>query len=216
MGSQRGGVEANAGNHPYDALTGRVIRLGMAPPDGILPSTKPHHDAWTEYGRQQSVLGFWSRVEPNEAGCWIWTGTRDRRNYGRWSSPYWNGVHAHRLAWEMLRGMPAPRSSGLELDHLCHNDDLSCYGGDACPHRPCVNPDHLAEVSIAQNRETRRRRLTTECRHGHPMSGSNLYVNPNTGQRTCRTCVREATERWLDKGNNRERQNAMRNQRRAS
>lgn len=30
----------------------------------------------------------------------------------------------------------------------------------------------------------------THCANGHPYSGDNLYVNPNTGARACRACSR--------------------------
>jgi group I intron endonuclease len=29
----------------------------------------------------------------------------------------------------------------------------------------------------------------THCKHGHPLSGDNLHINPKTGQRVCRACV---------------------------
>jgi hypothetical protein len=30
----------------------------------------------------------------------------------------------------------------------------------------------------------------TQCVHGHPLSGENLYRNPWTGARSCRACAR--------------------------
>ena len=144
----------NADNAPNVALTGSLPVIGMTPPPGILRSTKPHHDKWTEHGYQNSIANFWSRVQPDEAtGCWIWSGARTEQNYGRCGgSPYWYEMLAHRRAWEMLRGRPAPKSSGLELDHLCHHDDPTCTAGKGCPHRPCVNPEHLRECSIDNRR----------------------------------------------------------------
>lgn len=35
----------------------------------------------------------------------------------------------------------------------------------------------------------------THCVNGHPLSGSNLYTNPNVGNRQCRTCVRASHAR---------------------
>lgn len=31
----------------------------------------------------------------------------------------------------------------------------------------------------------------THCKHGHPFDEVNTYINPASGQRVCRTCVRE-------------------------
>lgn len=38
----------------------------------------------------------------------------------------------------------------------------------------------------------------THCIHGHPFEGENLYVNPKTGARICKTCRRAAQARWVE------------------
>jgi hypothetical protein len=35
----------------------------------------------------------------------------------------------------------------------------------------------------------------THCKHGHPFDEANTYMNPASGQRVCRTCVREINRR---------------------
>ncbi|WP_375791707.1 HNH endonuclease signature motif containing protein [Actinoplanes campanulatus] len=93
-------------------------------------------------------------------------------------------VTAHRYSYESLIG---PIPDGLTIDHLCRN-------------RPCINPDHLEPVTQAENNrrvpvEVRRlsarvpRPPRTTCKHGHPLSGENLYVSPG-GHRACRTCAK--------------------------
>jgi hypothetical protein len=42
--------------------------------------------------------------------------------------------------------------------------------------------------------------LQTHCKHGHPLSGENLYVMPKTGTRVCRSCqARRASEYYARK-----------------
>lgn len=122
--------------------------------------------------------------EPN-SGCWIWTGSTDRGGYGkvRHLGRTWS---AHRLAFLIAEGYLPPRPSYhhprhgevLVLDHLCRN-------------RLCVNSEHLAVVTRAENirRGTSANREKTHCPQGHPYSGKNLYVC-SRGFRQCRTCNR--------------------------
>lgn len=83
----------------------------------------------------------------------------------------------HRLAWEEVRG---PIPAGLVIDHLCRN-------------RACYRIDHLEVVTQRENilrgeGATAVHARKTQCPQGHPYSGPNLYVEPSTGKRRCRTC----------------------------
>lgn len=118
---------------------------------------------------------FWVKVDA-EGDCWEWTAFRDSDGYGMFSPTKSHSVRAHRFAWELLIG---PIPDELTVDHRCRN-------------RGCVNPVHLEIVpnvvnvargygAAAQN--ARRDR----CIAGHPLSGRNLYIQPN-GKRMCREC----------------------------
>ena len=66
----------------------------------------------------KQVARFWAKVDKS-GECWIWTGYRNARGYGKASN---NGkiVLAHRLAWEIMHG-PIPPGK-----QVCHD----CPGGD--------------------------------------------------------------------------------------
>lgn len=122
---------------------------------------------------------FWSKVDLTEgmAACWEWTGSRFASGYGQ-SSALGSSHKAHRVAYELVVG---PIPDGLTLDHLCRN-------------RGCVNPSHLEPVSIRTNilrgaGPPALNAAKTECRHGHPLSPGNTYLNPR-GERQCRSCNR--------------------------
>ena len=128
---------------------------------------------------------FWSKVDddgPTAPGmssrCHVWTAADNGAGYGVLKL---NGrmVLAHRLAYELLVG---PIPTGLQIDHLCRN-------------RRCVNVEHLEPVTHRENAlrgvgASARNALKTHCPLGHAYAGSNLYVQPGTGARECRTCWR--------------------------
>jgi hypothetical protein len=82
-----------------------------------------------------------------DSDCLYWT-DHLVRGYGQFRIRKGKQVGAHVFYWEMING-PVPGE--LVLDHLCHPIDGSCPGGEACPHRSCVNPDHLAPISRGDN-----------------------------------------------------------------
>lgn len=131
------------------------------------------------------------RVSPS--GCWEWQGSCGKEGYGRL---FFNGSMslAHRVSYELFVG---PIPDGAQLDHCCHSDDLTCLGGDRCPHRRCVNPDHLEPVDRLENARRgragtvngQRQRGKTHCKRGHEFTPENTYRDV-TGRRHCRECAR--------------------------
>lgn len=97
---------------------------------------------------------------------------------------------AHVFAWEDANGREV--APGKVIDHLCHNADKSCPGGSSCPHRMCINPDHLEETTRGENvrRGRNPRRLATHCKNGHEFTEENTYWT-KAGWRQCVTCRRE-------------------------
>jgi hypothetical protein len=120
--------------------------------------------------------------------CWIWTSPSKTNGYGLF---WFEGrmAKAHCVSYSLFIGaIPA----GSELDHLCHAKDLACAGGNTCPHRACVRPDHLEPVTHLVNTYRSRsfasvNAAKTHCPQGHPYDTENTYVNPR-GRRICRIC----------------------------
>ena len=99
-------------------------------------------------GHPDPVQRFWSYVDrTGPGGCWIWTGTLEPSGYARFRDNY-TRTGVHRYAYELLVGQIP---DGLQLDHLCKV-------------RHCVNPDHLEQVTGAEN--TRRREDLRGSAHG--------------------------------------------------
>lgn len=139
---------------------------------------------------------FWEHVDKKgDDDCWQWTGRIEPNGYARFrpspdiSHPR-KGAHVFSFALASGRSV----TPGMTIDHLCH-DPATCSAGFKCPHRSCVNPRHLAEVSYAfnvlrGNGTGARNARKVNCQRGHPLNGDNLFINAN-GARVCITCRRE-------------------------
>lgn len=135
---------------------------------------------------------FWSKVDKQFLGCWLWRGSLVTKGYGKFKAKG-KTISAHRAGYQLLKGTVP---SGLTLDHLCRV-------------RSCVNPDHLEPVTAKENvlRGTGLTALSakkTHCIRGHELAGSNLLrSNLKRGERHCRTCANDwQREKWRAKNPN--------------
>lgn len=105
--------------------------------------------------------------------CWLWIGKTDKDGYGRINYLY-SEVGVHRLAAHLYRGLP--------LDSLL----LVCHK-DICPNKGCFNPDHTFDGTYSDNN------TKILCNRGH----DDWYVNPNNGNRYCKTCAFDSPSRVM-------------------
>lgn len=79
---------------------------------------------------------FWSKVDKSGT-CWLWLGGINQDGYGVFTTKTNNRGKtyvAHRVAYALAHG----REPEQVIDHICRT-------------RACVNPDHLRDVSNAEN-----------------------------------------------------------------
>ena len=145
-----------------------------------------------------------SKVIVQPDGCWRYTG-RLHVGYARLWGDHGKLILGHRLAYKTKRGK---LRADVILDHTCH-DPNTCPGGESCPHRACVNHDHVEKSTYKKNASgkravrnsseamrpaweaaARKNRAKTHCVNGHPRTEDNAYWH--RGYRKCLICHRAA------------------------
>lgn len=104
---------------------------------------------------------FWSKVDKGDGlGCWLWTGSKDRKGYGRFYMPDHGVTAAQRIGYLLENGHPIPQ-------HLngCHSCDTPA----------CVRGSHIFPGTQRDNARdmSRKGRGATGVRsgaHRHPES----------------------------------------------
>jgi hypothetical protein len=95
---------------------------------------RPCYITGREARRPSLETRFWKRVAKSE-GCWLWTGTRYKKGYGRFSYGRNSGILATHFAWQLAHG---PIPPDMKLCHTCDTPS-------------CVRIDHLFLGTSADN-----------------------------------------------------------------
>jgi hypothetical protein len=157
-----------------------------------------HYTRWYNHGDplggswpKTAEERFWPKVDRRgENECWPWLAYLNKDGYGQFVGG--GEVLSHRFAYISLVG---PIPEGLTLDHLCRN-------------RWCQNPKHLEAVTMRENARRgesipAQNARKTHCKHGHQLSGDNLYLYENGKQgrpsRRCKTCLRDNARRYAER-----------------
>jgi hypothetical protein len=130
-------------------------------------------------GMCSTLCRFMEKVTFAQDGCWLWTGSLKGDGYGSFNDQSTNIHSAHRWAFAHI-GVYRPLVDGLTLDHLCRV-------------RACVNPDHLQQVTHAENvRRSIGMNLRTHCEKAcHEFTPENTGWQAGGTKRFCRQCKRE-------------------------
>lgn len=124
--------------------------------------------------------------------CWPWTGGGWGDGYGAFNAGGTGSAGAHRYGFTQL---VRPLKPGETVDHICHNRDPHCPGGNTCEHRACQNPAHWEAVpgvvNVARGKSVPSANARkVKCKWGHDLTPENCYGYE--GRRVCKTCARLA------------------------
>lgn len=139
----------------------------------------------------QLVRRFWLKVDVRGLHeCHPWLGAITNHGYGNFRVRD-RSYQAHRLAYYWTDGIDP---GGLVVDHTCHNTS-DCVGGTECPHRRCMNYEHLEAITEGANILRGRapsalHARATHCPAGHPYDTQNTLIYD--GRRNCKTCRNQA------------------------
>lgn len=139
---------------------------------------------WSTRKERTAFQRLMARATELPNGCWEWTGADNGHGYGVTTFAGRRRMLVHRAFYELLVG---PIPEGQVIDHVCHNRDESCAGGESCRHRRCVNPEHLEPTTPEENSSRGVHGRKRQCPRGHAYDPANTYING--GRRFCRACM---------------------------
>lgn len=138
-----------------------------------------------------------SRTRRTETGCLEWEGYVDpETGYGV--------VYVGPSGFRMKRRSKAHRAS-YALAHGTTPEDILVL--HRCNNRLCISPEHLYLGDVVQNQLDKvasgygpnQHARKTQCTNGHEFTPENTKIDPVTGERICKACKRETTQRYRER-----------------
>lgn len=173
-----------------------------------------HYYRWRRHGSPHTVESnygvpamerFWHKVEPADGPsvlgtpCLLWTASTNGGGYATFFPEHGHRTQGHRWLFEQIHG---PLPEDVVLDHMCHNLDLTCMGGEGDSHRRCVELSHLVVATEQENINRGRSRQVLDaltaarvvCPNRHvypPLDQMPVRISELTGRRVrcCPTCL---------------------------
>jgi HNH endonuclease len=147
----------------------------------------------SRWNPQEPIDLVLSRTIIDESGCWLFQGRPNKNGY----ATVHKNLSVHRTSYEYFVG---PIPGEMVVDHACHDPEI-CQLGGGCPHRRCVNPDHLRLLTTEENvrRAYSAYAERTHCKNGHEFVPENMYVQPNRSGRVCRLCMLKAQREYQER-----------------
>lgn len=127
---------------------------------------------------------WWSKVDKQPSGCWLWTGALDRHGYGQFDVTTGGKRTNHRAHRWGYQQFVRPLDDNETIDHLCRV-------------RACVNfEQHLEPVphaeNVARGQSGQHNAVKTHCPQGHEYTPENTAPRKGGG-RTCIACRNAAS-----------------------
>src|SRR5882757_7719220 len=115
-----------------------------------------------------------SRFVTTTLSCWNWSGAKNEKGYGLFSTGHSRKIYAHRFSYIRAHGLIP---EGTEIHHTCNNPS-------------CVNPQHLEAITHKENMSHGKRTTQTHCKRGHLFDERNTYRHSGKrgNSRGCRKC----------------------------
>jgi len=139
------------------------------------------------------LVRFMSHVEIlPDFGCWLWTGAKTKRGYGRFQFEG-KAVLAHRWIYQQMIGPLLPDE---EVGHNCFNTWCVNFGR-------CLTPETRLENNESSLCPSALNKQKNECDWGHEFTEANTYFYTTKRgllKRGCRECRHDAVRRYRAHG----------------